>query len=99
MSDGICRAAGGSAIEAMLCGTPVVCSNYGGFTESVVYGARCFSVDEMISSIREYVSSPVFRPPFRSSIADRYSIDVVSEDWKHCLSQLRTLGTSAEVIR
>lgn len=40
---------GGVAVEAMLCGTPVICTDWGAFTETVideVTGFRCNTIDE-----------------------------------------------------
>src|SRR5579875_584987 len=45
-----------SCVESMLCGTPVITSNFGGFTETVIDGVtgfRCNTIDDMISAIKK----------------------------------------------
>jgi glycosyltransferase involved in cell wall biosynthesis len=93
---------GGSAIEAMLCGTLVVCSTYGGFSESVmdkVSGFRCRDSAEMIPYIEALLNSWMVDRLVVRQHAMAYAIQNVLPHWEHCLSQLRTLGTSAEVSR
>jgi glycosyltransferase involved in cell wall biosynthesis len=88
---------GGSAIEAMLCGTPIVASNYGGFTESVSgRGFLCSSPAEMARAV-EFGRYP--RESVRAAAMSKYSIGAVLPKWIMVLGQLRTLGTSAEVNR
>lgn len=47
---------GGVAVEAMLSGTPVITTDFGAFTETVVHketGFRCHTVGEFLSAVRD----------------------------------------------
>lgn len=82
----------GSAIEAMLCGTPAVTSNYGGFVETVeegVTGFRCASVDEMVEAIKR--AGDVDRTRCQATTQQKFSIEAVVPRWKKALTQMRAL--------
>lgn len=88
---------GGSAIEAMLCGTPVISSNYGGFTESVVNllsGLRCKSSKQMIAAFDEVYKIP--RESVRHQALLRYSIQLIVNKWREALPEIKLLGTSTK---
>lgn len=89
---------GGSAVEAMLCGTPVVSSNYGGFTESILHGVsgfRCMTVDEMVRAIRD--AETLSRDAVRAVAEARYSQNVVTEKWRIALAQMRAFFAKGEL--
>lgn len=80
----------GSAIEAMLCGTPVLASDWGGFTETViedVTGWRCSTVDEYVSALYRTVS--IDRAACRRSAIDRFSIETAVPKYRRVLERLR----------
>jgi glycosyltransferase involved in cell wall biosynthesis len=86
----------GSAIEAMLCGTPVVTSNYGGFVETVdegVTGFRCASVDEMVESIKR--ADEVERARCQAVTQQKFSIEAAVPRWRKALVQIRALPYTA----
>jgi glycosyltransferase involved in cell wall biosynthesis len=83
----------GSAIEAMLCGTPVVCSNFGGFTESVIEGVsgfRCASLDEMIRALT--TAHELDRRAVRAVTESRFGMVAAARRWKRALVQMRALA-------
>jgi len=86
----------GSAIEAMLCGTPVVTSNYGGFVETVDDGAtgfRCASVDEMVAAIGR--AGEIDRVRCQSLTQQKFSIEASVPRWRKALVQMRALPYAA----
>lgn len=83
---------GGSAIEAQLCGTPVIASSYGGFTETIfdgVTGFLCSSVDEMIEGVRRAES--LDRRQISRLAISRYGIDAAAVKWRKALAQMRRI--------
>ena len=79
----------GSAVEAQLCGTPVVSSNFGAFWETVIDGVtgyRCNSLADYIGAIRR---APKLN---RSVIAERarrlYSLETVGATYNIVLNNI-----------
>ena len=71
---------GGVAVEAMLCGTPVLSTDWGAFTETVGHGRngyRCTSPDELAAHIGrlEDLDNPI---TIRADAARRYSLEAVA---------------------
>lgn len=88
---------GGSAIEAQLCGTPVVASNYGGFVETIEpghTGMLCRSIDQMEAAIGQFldVYARSVRPAIREQTAARFSIEAAMPRWRSALFEMRRLG-------
>jgi glycosyltransferase involved in cell wall biosynthesis len=82
----------GSAIEAMMCGTPVIASNYGGFTESIVDGLsgfRCATIDEMVDGIEN--ASALSRDVVQAITESGYGLHAAQEKWRKALVQMRVL--------
>ena len=87
---------GGSAIEAQLCGTPVVASNYGGFVETIsagVSGMLCKSVMQMEAAIVQYLDEYARsqRPSVRAWAATKFSLEAVAPRWRSALFEMRAL--------
>lgn len=87
---------GGSAIEAQLCGTPVVASNYGGFTETIepgVTGMLCRSIDQMQASLGQYLDeiARFQRPMIRERAVERFSLEAIAPRWRAALFEMREL--------
>lgn len=82
---------GGSAIEAMLCGTPVIASDYGGFTETIVDGVTGYRA----STPREWIhgverASKLDRSRCRASALERFGLDAAAPKYRRAIEQLLT---------
>jgi glycosyltransferase involved in cell wall biosynthesis len=86
---------GGVAVEAQLCGTPVITTNWGAFTENVSHGVSGFRPDTM----REFVqaiglSSQLDPVRVREWAASRYSLESVAPQFEDWFDRLDTLWGS-----
>ena len=88
---------GGSAIEALMCGTPVVASDWGCFTESVRQGKngfRCKTLADWIRGIEMCGSAglpDVWRQDIRDDAEDRFSTEVAAPLYDRAFRQLRDI--------
>lgn len=83
---------GGVAVEAMLSGTPVIATDYGAFTETVVNGVsgyRCRMLSDFITAVDQ--SADLNRRKVRSHAMDRYTLDVGASLYGNYLQRLTTL--------
>lgn len=81
---------GGVAVESMLCGTPVITTDWGAFTETVAHGQtgwRCRTFGEMLAATQ----SIIFDREHVRSHAMRYSTANVAPEYDDYLAQLATL--------
>ncbi len=88
---------GGTVIEAQLCGTPVITSNFGGFTETVLEGEtgfRCNSTNEMSLAISKLHFN---RRTIREKTIVRYGIEFITPTWQKALHQMRQLATESRI--
>lgn len=80
------------AIEAMACGTPVISTDWGAFTETVrngVDGYRCHTFSEFCAAA---LDAPLLdRVAIRQSALERFSMDVVSGYYEKYFERLLTL--------
>jgi glycosyltransferase involved in cell wall biosynthesis len=71
------------AVEAQLCGTPVISTDFGGFTETVEHGAtgfRCSYLGEFVQALRE---APRLDPAYIRARAEAlYSLDAVKPQYQ-----------------
>lgn len=70
---------GGVAVESMMCGTPVVTTDFGAFTETVVEGLsgyRFQTLQEAVDGTERAMS--LDRPTVRDYAVGRYSLDAVA---------------------
>jgi hypothetical protein len=83
---------GGVAVEAMLCGTPVITTDWGAFSEYVVNGVngfRCNSLAEFVRAAQEV--GGLDRGRIRRDAIRRFSMETVAvqyEDYFHRLTSL-----------
>ena len=68
-----------AALEAQFCGTPVLCSKFGGFTEFVVHGKTGFHCDTLGTVCHYFAQCTALnREEIRRHATQRYSIEAVS---------------------
>lgn len=80
------------AIEAQLCGTPVISTDFGGFTETVVHeetGFRCSYLGEFVDAIKKAPGLP--RAEIRNRAVKKYSLHSVKRDYQRYFDRLSLL--------
>lgn len=83
---------GGSGVEAMLCGTPLLAVDYGAFTETVIDGVtgfRCKTLEEWLQAIENCNS--LDRKSIASITRNRYSLQKCSAMYDRAFSALNDL--------
>lgn len=83
---------GNVAIEAQACGTPVISTDWGAFTETVKHGEtgfRCRTMAEFVHAGRKV--SELNPHAIRQHVLDRYSLDVVGEMYEDYFTRLMGL--------
>lgn len=82
---------GGVAVEAMMCGTPVIASDWGSFTEIVTpeVGARFRTLRDADEAIEKVAD--LDRASIRRHAVDRYSLDAVGPRFTSWFDALDTL--------
>ena len=81
-------------IEAMACGTPVICTDWGAFTETVeqgVDGMRCRIRSEFVKAMQKVESGQFNREKIRSRAMKRFGIDIVGKQYEAYFKRLLTL--------
>lgn len=88
---------GGVAVEAMLCGTPVLTSDFGAFVETVEHGVsgwRCRTLSDWLAAV-DRVRGSAWGMPERRDVrahAERYGMDRVGAEYDRVFRQLAELG-------
>lgn len=85
---------GGSVVEAMLCGLPVITTDWGAFTETVrngVDGYRCRTLAEFVSAVRSVDALPISEKERATCAAARWSMDVVGAQYDRWFQRLDSL--------
>lgn len=83
---------GGSGVEGMLCGTPLISSDHGAFSETVEEGRtgfRCKTLGQWLSAIKAV--NLLDRKTVRSRAIDKYSLTVVGEKYDRIFRQILDL--------
>jgi glycosyltransferase involved in cell wall biosynthesis len=81
---------GGAAVEAMLCGTPAITSDFGAFTETVwpETGFRCRTVDDYVAAIEG--AAHMHRGEVAELTRNRYSLEACAEKYDKIFEELVT---------
>lgn len=83
---------GGVAVEAQLSGTPVICTDFGAFTETVKHGVtgfRCRTLKEFLEATESVKDLDHW--DIRTRAQDKYSLEAVAPQWKRWYDQIGTL--------
>jgi FkbM family methyltransferase len=83
---------GGSGVEAMLCGTPLVAVDYGAFTETIadgVTGFRCHTLEEWMDAIEN--CGNLDRQVVSEVARHKYSLDACAAKYDRVFSTLGNL--------
>lgn len=81
-----------TAIEAGLSGTPIICTDHGGYTESVidkVTGFRCSYFNDFVNAINNIDS---INPKDCRNNAKRFTAEVLIKDWEKYLKRISSIG-------
>ena len=83
---------GGSGVEGMLCGTPLLASDYGAFTETVipdVTGYRCKTLWDWLDAIENV--SKLDRKEIARIARSRYSLEACGKMYDKAFTQMHQL--------
>lgn len=84
----------GVHIEANLCGTPVITTDFGVFTETVenkINGIRCKMFKDFMSAAEYYDKEPIDYQGIRQQAIFKYSTEVVAKQYEDYFERLATL--------
>jgi hypothetical protein len=79
----------GVAVEAQLCGTPVVCTDFGAMTETVEHGktgVRCHTLQDFCAAI--HFCKNLDRQYIRDRAESRYSLEAVAPQYEYILKTI-----------
>jgi len=83
---------GSVAVEAQMCGTPVISTDFGGFVETVEQrktGFRCRYMGEFVQALRDVAGLP--RLYIRERAVEKYAIENVKHDYQRYFERLMLL--------
>lgn len=86
---------GGSGVEAMLCGTPLISVDYGAFTETVIDGVtgfRCHTLGDWVDGVEK--AGDLDRRQIADTARSRYNLDVCGKKYDRVFSDLYNLANS-----
>lgn len=82
---------GGVAVEAQLCGTPVITSDYGAFPETVVHGVTGFRCNTLADYVEAIGKVDQLDPAAIRRHAMQYSLDAIAPQYEAWFERLSTL--------
>lgn len=85
---------GGVAVEAMLCGTPVITTDWGAFTETVEHGVtgfRCRTLQEFVDAA--LLAENLDRDEIRAKAQHRFSLKTVGSQYERYFERLSAVWT------
>ncbi len=83
---------GGVAVEAMLCGTPVVATDWGAFAETVVEGLNGYRFRSLHEGVQATLGAMTLdSEAIRDHALERYSLDAVAPQFERWFEQLDSL--------
>lgn len=84
---------GGVAVEAMMCGTPAITTDFGAYPETVIDGTTGFRIRTIAEGVQavENLDSLV-RKTIRSKTQNRYSLEAVGPQYDRWFENLDTLS-------
>jgi glycosyltransferase involved in cell wall biosynthesis len=83
---------GGSGVEGMLCGTPLISVDYGAFTETIVEGVtgfRCHTLQDWIDSIHK--AGDLNRKAISTYVRNKYSLEACGLKYDRVFKDLNNL--------
>lgn len=83
---------GCAQVESQMCGTPVICTDFGGFTETVeqgLTGYRCHYVGEFLRAIKDVDN--LDRQYVATRARNKYSMHTLKHDYQRYFNRLATL--------
>ncbi len=80
---------GGVVIEAGLCGTPVITSDWGAFPETVIQGVTGFRCNTLAEYAQAALDAPKLDPLAIRQHAERYSLENVAPQFERWLERLQ----------
>lgn len=86
---------GGSGVEAMLCGTPLISVDYGAFTETIVEGVtgfRCHTLGDWVDALDKVDN--LDRKEIAKISRDRYSLETCGKRYDRIFSDIFDLSDS-----
>lgn len=87
---------GAVAVEAQMCGTPIITTDFGAFPETVLHGVtgyRCRTWDDFIFAARQCVSGAIRPGDCRKWAEDNFSLSRVSLMYQEYFRKLHDLWT------
>lgn len=88
-----CEPFGGAGVEGMLCGTPLLASDFGAFSETVVHGYngyRCKTLGDWLEAVRNVPS--LNRRAIASTARNKYSLEEVGAQMDKIFRQVENLN-------
>ena len=83
---------GGAGVEGMLCGTPLIASDYGAFTETVSHGYngfRCKTLGDYLEAVK--MAGDLNRRAIASEARAKYSLQNVGSQMDKIFKQIKAL--------